>query len=196
MKNNSKHFVIGNGSHSSEIQELISANSIETVECLDSSKERSILESEDFVNSFFYLGIGDAIIRRKVLERWKLHIEKFPPLKHNFCQIASSSIIENATVIQFGCVVSTFALLKSGVLLNWNSSVGHHTTVGEGVVINPGASIAGHCEIGPGVLIGSGARILSGIQIGENAIIGAGAVVTKDVPPNKTYIGIPAKELL
>ena len=45
-----------------------------------------------------------------------------------------------------------------------------------------------------GASIGSGAIIMCGITIGNGAMIGAGAVVTKDVLPNKTVIGIPAIE--
>ncbi|HDS09283.1 MAG TPA: N-acetyltransferase, partial [Firmicutes bacterium] len=44
-----------------------------------------------------------------------------------------------------------------------------------------------------GASIGSGATILCGITIGENSVIGAGAVVTKDVPPNTTVAGVPAR---
>lgn len=43
------------------------------------------------------------------------------------------------------------------------------------------------------VWTGSGAIILPGVSIGENSIIGAGAVVTKDIPPNKVALGIPAR---
>ena len=46
-----------------------------------------------------------------------------------------------------------------------------------------------------GASIGSGATILPNTTIGENAIVGAGAVVTKDVPPNTTVAGNPAKFL-
>jgi UDP-2-acetamido-3-amino-2,3-dideoxy-glucuronate N-acetyltransferase len=41
--------------------------------------------------------------------------------------------------------------------------------------------------------IGSNATILCGVTIGESAIIGAGAVVTQDVAPHTTVIGVPAK---
>ena len=44
-----------------------------------------------------------------------------------------------------------------------------------------------------GASIGSGATLLGGITIGENAIVGAGSVVTRDVPPNTTVTGNPAK---
>lgn len=43
--------------------------------------------------------------------------------------------------------------------------------------------------------IGAGATILPGVTVGENAIVAAGAVVSKDVQPNTTVGGIPAKIL-
>lgn len=46
-----------------------------------------------------------------------------------------------------------------------------------------------------GASIGTGATILGGLEIGERAIIGAGAVVTKNVPPNSTVVGNPARVL-
>ena len=41
--------------------------------------------------------------------------------------------------------------------------------------------------------IGAGATILPGVTIGENAVIAAGAVVSKNVPANTVYGGVPAK---
>lgn len=41
--------------------------------------------------------------------------------------------------------------------------------------------------------IGAGATILPGVTVGENAIVAADATVTKDVPPNVTVAGTPAR---
>lgn len=41
--------------------------------------------------------------------------------------------------------------------------------------------------------IGAGAIICPGVTIGENSVVGAGSVVTKDVPDNSVYAGVPAK---
>jgi serine O-acetyltransferase len=43
------------------------------------------------------------------------------------------------------------------------------------------------------VVIGSGAQVLGPIHIGAGAKVGANSVVTKDVVPGSTVVGIPAK---
>lgn len=42
-----------------------------------------------------------------------------------------------------------------------------------------------------GCWIGTRAIILKGVTIGRGSVIGAGAIVTKDVPPYSTYVGVP-----
>jgi serine acetyltransferase len=49
--------------------------------------------------------------------------------------------------------------------------------------------------LGRGVLVGTGAQVLQYITVGDHATVGAGAVVTRDVPPAITVVGIPAKPL-
>jgi acetyltransferase-like isoleucine patch superfamily enzyme len=44
------------------------------------------------------------------------------------------------------------------------------------------------------VWIGAGAIILPGVRIGKNSIVGAGSVVTKNIPPNQIWVGVPAKK--
>jgi acetyltransferase-like isoleucine patch superfamily enzyme len=48
-------------------------------------------------------------------------------------------------------------------------------------------------EIGNNVWIGANAIILPGVRIADNCVIGAGAVVTKNVPSNQIWGGVPAK---
>lgn len=49
--------------------------------------------------------------------------------------------------------------------------------------------------IGENVWIGAGAIVLPGCIIGDNSVIGAGSVVTKAVPANELWAGIPAQKI-
>jgi acetyltransferase-like isoleucine patch superfamily enzyme len=49
--------------------------------------------------------------------------------------------------------------------------------------------------IGENVWIGAGTIVLPGCIIGDNSVIGAGSVVTKRVPKNELWAGIPAKKI-
>lgn len=51
----------------------------------------------------------------------------------------------------------------------------------------------GRSQIGNHVWLGANAVILQGVKIGNNSVIGAGAIVTKDVPNNEIWGGIPAR---
>ena len=55
--------------------------------------------------------------------------------------------------------------------------------------------MSGGVRIEDGCLIGTGATILQYLHIGEGATVGSGAVVTKNVEPGVTVVGIPAKPL-
>jgi len=50
-------------------------------------------------------------------------------------------------------------------------------------------------KLGTNVDIGAGAVILGSVTIGDNARIGANSVVVKNVEPNQTVAGVPAKPL-
>lgn len=45
------------------------------------------------------------------------------------------------------------------------------------------------------VWIGSGVTILPGCVISKNSVVGAGSVVTKSVPENEVWAGVPARKL-
>ncbi|MCG2840032.1 serine acetyltransferase [Sandaracinobacter sp. RS1-74] len=84
------------------------------------------------------------------------------------------------------------------VVIGETSVIGDNVTIYQGATLggtNPTNGVGGkrHPTVGDNVVISLGAAVLGPITIGEGAKIGASAVVTKDVPPGATMIGIPAK---
>ncbi len=45
------------------------------------------------------------------------------------------------------------------------------------------------------VFVGAGAKVIGGVRIGSSARIGANAVVIRDVPPNHSAVGVPARNV-
>lgn len=50
-------------------------------------------------------------------------------------------------------------------------------------------------KIEDNVFVGANTTILPGVTIGKNSIVGAGSVVTKSVPANEVWAGVPARFL-
>lgn len=80
-----------------------------------------------------------------------------------------------------------------GVTINGSSKIGENVIIHQNVTIGKKTPTGKSPIIKNGVYIGTGAIILGEILVGENAKIGAGAVVVKDVPPNVTVVGNPAR---
>ena len=83
----------------------------------------------------------------------------------------------------------------SGIVIGETAEIGDDVTMYHQVTLG-GVSlekVKRHPTIGNNVVIGMGARIMGAITIGDNAKVGANAVVTKDVPPGATVVGIPGK---
>jgi acetyltransferase-like isoleucine patch superfamily enzyme len=57
----------------------------------------------------------------------------------------------------------------------------------------PSIDIIKPIKIGNNVFIGAECLILPGVTIGDNVVIGARSVVTKDLPANAVYAGVPAR---
>ncbi len=50
----------------------------------------------------------------------------------------------------------------------------------------------GEVVIGERAMVGAGAIVLPGVHVGEGASVGANSLVTRDVPPETTVVGVPA----
>lgn len=93
----------------------------------------------------------------------------------------------------------------AGVVVGETTQIGDDVTLYQAVTlggtspsVDSGAQIGKkrHPTIMDRAIIGSGAQVLGPIVIGEGARVGANSVVTKEVPPGVTAVGIPAQVIM
>ena len=97
------------------------------------------------------------------------------------------------------------AQIGSGVFFDHATGlvIGETAIIGDNCLIYQGVTLGGvslkhgkrHPTLQNGVVVGAGAKVLGNITIGENSKIGANSVVIKDVEPNCTAVGVPARIL-
>lgn len=73
--------------------------------------------------------------------------------------------------------------------------IAHNVKIGKNCSIVANSLVAGSCILGNNVHVAMSVTIRDQIKIGNNAILGMGSIITKDVSPNVTVIGIPAKSI-
>jgi serine O-acetyltransferase len=86
----------------------------------------------------------------------------------------------------------------AGIVIGETAIIGDDVTMYHQVTLG-GTSLERtkrHPTVGNHVLLGMGAKVLGNITIGDGARIGANAVVTRDVPPNTSVVGVPGRILV
>ncbi len=122
--------------------------------------------------------------------------------RRGYFQYWFSMLLWRHVVNAFGCYISPLAKIGEGLQLPHAIAV----VIGEGVIVGRNVTIYQNVTLGkshhtvPGypiiedeVSIYAGATILGPVTIGRGATIAAHAVVNKDVPPQTTAIGVPAR---
>ena len=105
----------------------------------------------------------------------------------------------------FGVDIHPAADIKGGVMIDHATGVviGETSKIDKNVSIYQGVTLGGkgfevgdrHPKIESGVSIFASSTILGNITIGKNSKVAAGSLVLKDVDPDTTVAGIPAKKL-
>jgi galactoside O-acetyltransferase len=104
--------------------------------------------------------------------------------------------------------IGNFTSLNEAVIINGLGGVeiGDNVHISPGVIINSGGlniantgfdrkNVDAKVVISDGVWIASGAIVNPSVTIGKNSVVGAGSVVTKSIPENEVWVGVPAKFL-
>ena len=97
------------------------------------------------------------------------------------CFIGKYAVVNPGAQVGNGCIINTRAVAEH------ESRIGDYAQLATGVIVN------GKTVVEELAFIGSGTVCNDRVTIGRGAIIGSGTVVIRDIPPNVTAVGNPAR---
>ena len=81
----------------------------------------------------------------------------------------------------------------TGVIIGETTIIGDNVTLYQGVTLGGTGKETGkrHPTLEDNVMVSAGAKVIGSFTVGKNSKIGAGSVVSEEVPPNCTVVGVP-----
>jgi sugar O-acyltransferase (sialic acid O-acetyltransferase NeuD family) len=157
-----------------------------------------ILGGFDWVSSHahqveFVCGVGAPQDRLRLVGEARQAGGRFCTVCHPTATLSRTVTLGEGTVLMPLSGLTSSIRIGAHVVVNPGCTIDHDTNIGDFVTLSPGVHIAGHVTIGEGCNIGIGASIIDRRTVGAWSIIGAGAIITNDIPPNVTAVGVPAR---
>ncbi len=140
-------------------------------------------------------GVGAPAVRRRLVRKAEGLGVEFLSLVHPRAVLTRWVTLGSGSIITAGCILTNKIRIGNHVHLNLDCTVGHDAMLEDFVTVSPGVHVSGNVTLEKGCFIGTGANLIEGKTVGEWSVVGAGSVVVKDIPPNVTAVGIPAREI-
>jgi bifunctional UDP-N-acetylglucosamine pyrophosphorylase/glucosamine-1-phosphate N-acetyltransferase len=164
-----------------------------------------VLKGATSVGAGSVIGAGSQLIDATIGERasvWASVVES--STVEDEATVGPYSHLRPGSVVAQGAQVGNFAELKNSRLgagskqhhMSYlgDAQVGRRANIGAGTITANYDGVRKHpTTIGDGAFIGVDTMIVAPREIGAGARTGAGAVVTRDVPPGKLAVGVPAR---
>ena len=109
--------------------------------------------------------------------------------------IGAFSEIGDKVVIGDRVRIGAMSFIPEGVTIEDDAWIGPRVTFANDLFPPSGREKWLKTLVKKGARIGAGVCVRPGVTIGEGALIGMGAVVTHDVPPGETWLGVPARKM-
>lgn len=198
-----RYVLIGDGGFSKEVADLVSAIGgvvvakvveDEYLQVASVMGATSISDLPDIDCDGVVLAFGDTEARGRIHHELAGRYE-VASLVHPTACVSGSATIGAGVLIMQNAVVNADAFVGDAALLNVGCCVAHDCRVGRGAHIGPGVQLGGRSSVGDMAFCGMSCTVLPDVSVGNRAVCGAGAVVTRDVSPDTTVVGVPAVEI-
>jgi sugar O-acyltransferase (sialic acid O-acetyltransferase NeuD family) len=146
-------------------------------------------------NDIFVCALGSVKWKKHYVELILAKGGTFTNLIHPTSIINSNVKTGNGLIVFMYSNISNDCTIGDFVTIQGFVGIGHDTIIGNWSHLNAYSFMGGYAVLEEQVCLNTRATILPKIKVGKNAIIGAGSIVLRNVKPNTTVFGNPAKKI-
>ncbi len=146
-------------------------------------------------NDVFVCALGDVKYKRKYVEMMLAKGGKFISLIHPDVQVGMNTKIGDGCIVRSECHIDCDISIGRFVTIMGYSVLGHDCCVRDWSHLGAYTFLGGFSEINEMVTLHPGTCVLPHKKIGNRSVVGAGSVILKNVEPEVTIFGIPAKTI-
>jgi sugar O-acyltransferase (sialic acid O-acetyltransferase NeuD family) len=188
--------ILGAGGHGKVVGDIAFLNGFSEIEFFDDNHLdiknypfKIIGELDQFQKlynkySFWFISIGDNLIRKKIFLKFSKLKKNLTNLIHPSSIVSQFSKIDKGICIMANVVINAGSKIKKGAIINSSASIDHDCSIGEFAHIAPNVTLCGDVLIENESLVGAGSTVHPGIKVGKNVKIAIGSKVFKDIKNN------------
>ncbi len=201
-----KLIIIGAGGHGKVVADIATKtqkygeiqfldDNVDVKECVGFPIVGTSTEAKQYIGEAeFFVAIGNAKHRKKIMEQLEKNSAVFATLIHPNASVGIEVSIGIGTVVMAGAVVNSDTVIGKGCIINTCASIDHDCCVDDYVHVSVGAHLCGTVKVGEETLIGAGATVKNNVNICGGCVISTGAAVIKNIEEEGIYMGVPSKK--
>ncbi|MDL0430158.1 acetyltransferase [Marinobacter sp. TBZ242] len=141
------------------------------------------------------VAIGDNRTRQRKLQELDAAGANIVSVIHPSATVSQYVKLGVGSVVFANAVINADTVVGPGAIINTGAVIEHDCCLDNCTHVSPNATLAGGVTLGELAWVGANACVRQLVTVGAGVVVGMGSVVIRDVDPEQTVVGSPARPL-